>query len=119
MTGYISYTLRAPTEADAMAPAIEAIAHGFDLVKQDEQGNWQWSLASARHAFDPVGRKLVIPGTYNLNTGEELTPPVYDERFHANLKVKADIADQVKDLLITLGEPHGVEIGIDTGRVWA
>lgn len=118
MSKYVDYTLRAPTEADAMAPAIEAVEHGFDLVRQDENGDWQWSLASARHAFDPIGSVITTPGTYD-ELGAEITAPVFDDRFHANLRVREDVADQVYTLLTTLGAPHSVEIGVQTGRVFA
>ena len=118
MSKWIDYTLRAPTEADAMAPAIEAIEHGFDLVRQDENDEWQWSLASSRHAFDPIGKVITTPGTYD-ELGAEITAPVFDPRWHANLRVRADVAKDVFNLLTSLGAPHGVEIGVPTNREFA
>lgn len=118
MSNWVTYAMRAPTEADAKTAAIAAVKHGFDLVRQDEDGEWQWSTSSMRHEFDVIGPAMTAPGTYD-EEGNELTAPVFDERWHANLIVRKEVAEGVLALLLNLGKPHGVEIGIETGRHFA
>ena len=70
----------------------------------------QWVLGTVDFAFDPIGPVVVVPSAYD-DEGNQLSPPVIDWRFHANLRCTPDIAALVPGLLlVTPGTPR---------RVWA
>ena len=61
------------------------------LHGKDENGKSIWLLAGEGFAFDPIGPIVVVPGTYD-EEGNEITPPVIDNRFHANLRCTEEIS---------------------------
>ena len=89
----------------------EALAAACPFLRsKDEDGADIWLLAGDGFAFDPIGPVVTVPGTYD-EEGNEITPPVIDNRFHANLRCTTDIAEEVPaELRVTPGTPY---------RVWA
>lgn len=76
----------------------------------EETGERFWIHAGPGFAFDPIGPLETASATYDEN-GEELTPPVIDGRFHANLRCTQEVAAQVPEtMLVNPAEPR---------RVWA
>lgn len=75
--------LRFPTEA-AWIAACEVAGYWIE----DPEGEDRPLLLSHDHTFDVLGT-LYEPGTYDPETGEELTPPVPLEGFHVNAKLPA------------------------------
>ncbi|MHA6641354.1 hypothetical protein [Mesorhizobium sp. A623] len=90
--------LRADTEAD-LAAALP-FAHQND----------EWITSTHDYALDLIGPVVATDGTYDEN-GKELTAPIIDARFHANLRCTAEFAALV---------PEGIQISPDSpSRVWA
>ena len=77
----------------------------------DAEGNWL--TASHRWAFDPVGPIATSPATTD-EQGTLLTAPVFDSRFHANLRLLDEtLAGDVPAEMIVAPEPA------TPTRVWA
>ncbi|MBO6755755.1 MAG: hypothetical protein JJ902_05480 [Roseibium sp.] len=119
MSPYVNLGLRAPTEDDAKAAAIAALADGLTLVAQDEIGTWQWVPSGLNHCFIPIGSVVITPGVYDPDTGAEITPPVIDDGWHANLAVRSEMTDEVRAAILLHGAAHGVTLDVDTKRVFA
>lgn len=66
------------------------------LHSKDENDDSIWLLAGEGFAFDPIGPIVVVPGTYD-EEGNEITPPVIDNRFHANLRCTEGVAVKVPE----------------------
>lgn len=47
----------------------------------------QWIHATHDWALDPIGTLVLANATVNPETGEELTPPVFADGFHVNLRI--------------------------------
>lgn len=47
----------------------------------------QWITASHGHALDVIGPVVIVPPVIDPATGEIITPPVMDNRFHVNLRL--------------------------------
>ena len=67
------------------------------LRGEDELGEKHWITSGEGWALDVIGPLVTDPGTYDPETGEQLTPPVLDSRFHANLRCTYDIAELVPE----------------------
>lgn len=69
-----------------------------------------WITSSDCWAFDPIGPIVSTPGIYDED-GNEVTPPVIDDRFHANLRCTEGVAAMV---------PEEIRVHPETPRrVWA
>lgn len=80
------------------------------LRGEDEDGNRFWITTGDDWALDVIGALVLGPGTYDED-GEEITPPVIAEGFHANLRCTEEIAARVPDTVrVTPTNPK---------RVWA
>lgn len=102
MTEFIDLFLRAETEA-ALIAALP-FARG-----PDEDGQPIWLGSGDGYALDLIGPMVTTEGTYD-GDGAELTPPVIDQRFHANLRCSAEVAALV---------PIGLSVEPDSPRrVW-
>ena len=99
----IDICLRAADEA-ALAAACPF------LRGLDDEGAPCWLTAGNGWALDLIGPVALSPGQYDED-GNEVTPPVIDSRYHANLRCSAAVADLVpEDLIVTPDHPV---------RVWA
>ena len=118
MSKYPYLKLRADTEQDAMNAAIAAAElpedQRFTLLGLDENGELQWRTASNKHAFFPNGPRTITEGTYDID-GNELTAPVVDDRFHAILAVRPDMAASVRAVLGAVGLTYSVEMDVEVG----
>lgn len=56
-----------------------------------------WITNGDGFAFDPIGPVVATPGAYDPETGEEISPPVVDDRFHANLRCTDEVAALVPE----------------------
>lgn len=70
-----------------------ALAAACPYLVDDEGG---WVLSGDSFAFDPIGPVVLVPGIYD-DEGNEVTPPIVDDRFHANLRCTPEIAAQVPE----------------------
>ena len=86
---YTDHYLRAATEADLKAALPWAV-----------DGEGEWITGGKTYALDLIGGVVTEPGTYDED-GNELTAPVIDDRFHANLHANADFAEDVSGVEIT------------------
>lgn len=59
----------------------------------------KWPTTGDGFALDIIGPVVTEPGTYD-DEGQELTPPVMDNRFHANLRCTEEVAALVPDTVI-------------------
>lgn len=80
------------------------------LRGENEDGDRYWITSGDGWAFDPIGPIVTSPGTYD-EEGEELTPPVIDNRFHANLRCTEAVAELVPET-VRVNPEH-------PNRVWA
>lgn len=64
-----------------------------------------WITGTADYALSIIGPVVTTPGTYD-DEGEELTPPVVDARFHANLRCTEAIAALVPPEVIVNPDPE-------------
>lgn len=94
----IDLYLRVATEA--------ALASALPFAREDDE----WIMASHDFALDLIGPVVTTDGTYDED-GEELTAPVLDARYHANLRCTAEIAALVPPS-ITIDAPAS------PARVW-
>lgn len=83
----IDLCLRA-NDADALASACPFL--------RDEDG---WITSGDGWALDPIGPIVTTPGTYDED-GNEIIPPVIDQRFHANLRCSEDISELVPETVL-------------------
>jgi len=75
-----------------------------------ETGERIWIVAGDGFAFDPIGDLVLADATFD-DDGNELTPAVVDERFHANLRCTVEVAALVPShFMVWPAEPK---------RVWA
>ncbi|QWW74710.1 hypothetical protein [Agrobacterium pusense] len=80
------------------------------LRGEDEEGNRFWLTTGDGFALDVIGPIVTAPGKYD-EEGREKSPPVMDERFHANLRCTEEVAAMVPDTVrVTPEKPS---------RVWA
>lgn len=99
----IDIYLRAETEADIIA----ALPFARDV---DGDGDGFWIDATRDFALCIIGPVTVTPGVYD-DDGAEITPPVIDARFHANMRCTEAFAAKV---------PSAIRIDVDTPAiVWA
>ena len=56
-----------------------------------------WLTGSHTHALDLIGSVTTTPGVYDIN-GNELTAPVVDGRFHANLRLREPASAAIQAL---------------------
>jgi len=85
----------------------EALASFLPWLKNEEG---EWILAGDGFAFDPIGAVVTVPGEYD-EEGNEITPPVIDNRFHANLRCTEAVVAKV---------PESIRVYPATPfRVWA
>lgn len=85
----------------------ETLASFLPWLKNEEGG---WLLAGDSFAFDPIGAVVTAPGEYD-EEGNEITPPVIDNRFHANLRCAEAVAAKV---------PESIRVYPETPyRIWA
>lgn len=74
---------------------------------RDDDG---WLTSGDGFALDIIGPVVITDGEYDEDFNE-ITPPVIDSRFHANLRCSAEIAAMVpSELLVHPSSPK---------RVWA
>lgn len=106
----IDFYLKAPSEAAAKAAAK---ASGRLLVDADDN----WILASHTHAFDPDIKVVAVDAILDQD-GIPISPPVYEEGWFANLRVRT--AEDIPSLLAAAA-PLGIEIKTPQtpSRVWA
>lgn len=71
-------------------------------------GEDNWITSGDGFAFDPIGTVIQEPGIYD-EEGNQLTPPIIDERFHANLRCTKEIADQVPESIRVIPD-HPVRV---------
>lgn len=103
--GRLGAMVRCPDEAtfDAQALAVGLMEYsnpGAPAVTDDE-GNIVTSAVEPSGPLKPVrhvtiakiGALTLTPGTYD-DEGNEVTPPTYDNRFHANFWLGADVVDR-------------------------
>lgn len=64
--------------------------------EDEETGERFWLTSGEGFAFDPIGVLVLDPGTYD-DEGAEISPPVIDDRFHANLLCTEDVAALVPE----------------------
>ena len=88
----IDLCLRAPDEA-ALADACPF------LRGEDADGAPCWQTAGAGYALDVIGAVTLVWGTVDED-GNEITPPVIDGRYHANLRCSDAIAALVPAAMI-------------------
>lgn len=80
------------------------------LRGEDKTGERIWLTSGDGFALDIIGRVVTTPGTYDV-AGNVITPPVFDDRFHANLRCNPEVAELVPaSLIVTPDMPV---------RVWA
>ena len=82
------------------------------LRGEDEDGNRFWITSGEGWALDVIGPVVLEPGAYD-DEGAELTPPVIDTRFHANLRCTEEVAAMVPETVTISPEPDSPV------RVWA
>ncbi len=100
---YLDLYLRADTEADLIAALPFARWTDDDEIAH-------WNRDADEWALDLIGPMMVSAGTYD-EAGDELTPPVIDNRFHANMRCSEAIAALV---------PEAIQVAPDNPRrVWA
>lgn len=74
------------------------------------RGEDGWITSGDGFALDIIGPIVTTPGTYDED-GNEIIPPVIDDRFHANLRCTEAVAEMV---------PEGVRVSpVSPRRVWA
>lgn len=71
----------------------------------DEDGDPIWLTGSHDYALVVIGTLVVSPGEYDED-GEEISPPVVAEGYHANLRCTEEIAALVPDEVIIAPEPE-------------
>ena len=86
---YVDLYLRAGN-AGALASACPF------LRGEGEDGKTHWITGTVDFALSVIGPVVAEPGTYD-DEGAELTAPVMDNRFHANLRCTPEIAELVPD----------------------
>lgn len=96
----IDIYLRAATEADLITAC--PFLRGPDDI---------WITGTADYALSIIGPVVTTPGEYD-DEGEEITPPVIDARFHANLRCSEAIAALVPPEVIVNPDPD------NPVRVW-
>ena len=75
-----------------------------------DTGDRFWLTTGDGFVFDPIGAVTLEPAAYD-DAGNELTPAVLDDRFHANLRCTVEIAALVPShFMVWPAEPR---------RVWA
>lgn len=104
-TNMIDLFLRAETET----ALIEACPF---LRGVDDNGNPIWVTGTLDYALSIIGPVVGTPGDYD-DDGVEVTPPVMDDRFHANLRCLPSIANQVPSEVVVDPDPA------DPVREWA
>lgn len=80
------------------------------LRGEDENGERYWITSGDGFALDVIGSVIVENGTYDQD-GNEVTPPVIDNRFHANLRCTEAVAELVPETVLVWPE--------SPRRVWA
>jgi len=93
----IDMYLRTDTEA-GMARALP-FARGVD-----ENGSGVWITATHDYSLGLIGPVVTTPGTYDAE-GNEISAPVIDLRFHANLRCKPEIAEMVPGTIVIVPAP--------------
>lgn len=63
------------------------------------RGDGQWLTSGDGFSLDVIGSVITTPGSYD-DEGAELTPPVLDNRFHANLRCTEEIAAMVSETFV-------------------
>lgn len=104
MTSMHDLYLRAHSEADLIT------ACPF-LRGTNDEGVPVWITGTADYALSIIGPVVTTPGTYD-DEGQEITPPVVDARFHANLRCTEAIAALVPPQVIVNPDPD------NPVRVW-
>lgn len=94
--------LRANTEADLK-----------DALAQFINEDGEWITATHTFAFDPIGAIETTPGVYDENN-IEITAPVMDERFHANLRLIDESLESAIDTTVIISPSPATP-----GRAWA
>lgn len=88
-------TIRLRAESEA------ALIEALPWARQDGG----WVLATHQWALDVIGPIVTTPGTYDEDF-VELTPPITDSRFHANLMLLGGFAPEIPDgLIVTPSNP--------------
>lgn len=98
----VDICLKASTE-------VEMIAAIPFARSTDEDGREYWVNAGDGFVLDVIGPVCVTEGIYGED-GVELSPPVFDNNFHVNIRCNDEIATNV---------PNNVKIWPDTPiRTW-
>lgn len=78
----------------------EALASACPFLRgEDEEGTRFWLTSGEGFALDVIGPIVTTPGQYD-EEGNEITPPVIDELFHANLRCTEEVAELVPNTVI-------------------
>lgn len=80
------------------------------LRGEGENGERFWITSGDGFALDVIGPIVTAPGKYD-EEGREKSPPLIDERFHANLRCTEEVASLVPDTIRVNPEKPS--------RVWA
>ena len=80
---YTDLYLKSPDKASLIAD-LKSLNYGF--VIQDDEGEDILCVNGKGFALDYIGNILETPGTYDEETGEELTAPVFTPEVHANIR---------------------------------
>lgn len=86
-SGMVDAIIRAETEIDW----IEGAVHYGLLVEENET-----LVPSKGVEIDAIGPVVIKPGTYD-ETGKQLSAPVYDNRYHLNLRIHSVALEKQND----------------------
>lgn len=88
------------------ASDAEALATACPFLRGEDG----WITSGDGWALDPIGPIVTTPGNYDED-GNEVTSPVIDSRFHANLRCSEGIAELVPETVLVFPTKPA--------RVWA
>lgn len=101
------YCYRFPDRATFLSAAETA---GFTVINEENETMLQ--AYSPSWAIDEIGPIVTTPGTYDED-GNELTPPIVDDRHHVNLL--GQHPDSWNDHLVIVNSPSRIWAGHSTG----
>lgn len=74
---------------------------------------YAFTLDGHSGALDEVGLIIDEPGTYDPDTGEEITPPVYIDAWHLNVVLKTPLSEVLSEYLVVPATPQRVFAGFE------
>lgn len=88
-------------EAMRVALSDETVGWWGETGVADGEPVYAFTLDGHSGALDEVGIIVDEPGTYDMTTGEEVTPPTYTDGWHLNAVLSVPLPEPLNEYLVT------------------